>query len=187
MGGVSIPFLLVVSLTGALFVYDEMIFGWFGAKAKVMPPEEQLISKALPTGNLPLDELLSRAKKAVPQGTLMQVRMPDKVERGTPGGAVEFRLSGSFDPGNGNVKVWLDQYSGKVVGKLDPRVNSGLMYQTWHFPLHTGSFGGLFTKILYAIGGLTPSILMFTGVICGGIRKRTRTRTNGNRKSTREP
>ncbi|MFF5400116.1 PepSY-associated TM helix domain-containing protein [Peribacillus butanolivorans] len=174
IGGVSIPFLLVVSLTGALFVYDEMIFGWFGAKAKVMPPEEQLISKALPTGKLPLDELLSRAEKAVPQGTLMQVRMPDKVERGTPEGAVEFRLSGSYDPGNGNVKVWLDQYSGKVVGKLDPRVNSGLMYQTWHLPLHTGSFGGLFTKILYAIGGLTPSILMFTGVYMWWYKKKNK-------------
>ncbi|MCO0600674.1 PepSY domain-containing protein [Peribacillus butanolivorans] len=174
IGGVSIPFLLVVSLTGALFVYDEMIFGWFGAKAKVMPPEEQLISKALPTGKLPLDELLSRAEKAVPQGTLMQVRMPDKVERGTPEGAVEFRLSASFDPGNGNVKVWLDQYSGKVVGKLDPRVNSGLMYQIWHLPLHTGSFGGLFTKILYAIGGLTPSILMFTGVYMWWYKKKNK-------------
>ncbi|MGE7690235.1 PepSY-associated TM helix domain-containing protein [Lysinibacillus sp. NPDC097214] len=160
IGGVSIPFLLVVSLTGALFAYDDMIFGWFGAKAKVMPPEEQLISKPLSSGKLPLDELINRAEKAVPQGTLMQVRIPEKA----PEGAVEFRLSGSFDPGNGNVKVWLDQYSGKVVGKLDPRINSGLMYQTWHLPLHTGSFGGLFTKILYAIGGLTPSILMFTGV-----------------------
>ncbi|MED3691942.1 PepSY-associated TM helix domain-containing protein [Peribacillus butanolivorans] len=96
------------------------------------------------------------------------------MERGTPEGAVEFRLSGSFDPGNGNVKVWLDQYSGKVVGKLDPRVNSGLMYQTWHLPLHTGSFGGLFTKILYAIGGLTPSILMFTGVYMWWYKKKNK-------------
>ncbi len=174
IGGVSIPFLLVVSLTGALFAYDEMIFGWFGAKAKVMPPEEQLISKALPSGKLPLDELFSMAEKEVPQGTLMQVRMPKKVESGNQEGAVEFRISNSYDPGNGNVKVWLDQYSGKVVGKLDPHVNSGLMYQTWHLPLHTGSFGGLFTKILYAIGGLTPSILMFTGIYMWWYKKKNK-------------
>ncbi|MGE7916434.1 PepSY-associated TM helix domain-containing protein [Lysinibacillus xylanilyticus] len=174
IGGVSIPFLLVVSLTGALFVYDEVIFGWFGAKAKVMPPEEQLISTALPSGKLPLDELISMAEKEVPQGTVMQIRMPGEAEKGTPEGAVEFRLSDSFDPGNGNVKVWLDQYSGKVVGKLDPHVDSGLVYQTWHLPLHTGSFGGLFTKILYAIGGLTPSILMFTGVYMWWYKKKNK-------------
>ncbi|TDY02322.1 UNVERIFIED_CONTAM: putative iron-regulated membrane protein [Lysinibacillus xylanilyticus] len=174
IGGVSIPFLLVVSLTGALFAYDEMIFGWFGAKAKVMPPEEQLISKALPSGKLPLDELFSMAEKEVPQGTLMQVRMPKKVESGNHEGAVEFRISNSYDPGNGNVKVWLDQYSGKVVGKLNPHVNSGLMYQTWHLPLHTGSFGGLFTKVLYAIGGLTPSILMFTGIYMWWYKKKNK-------------
>ncbi|MDM5295258.1 PepSY-associated TM helix domain-containing protein [Peribacillus simplex] len=174
IGGFSIPFLLVVSLTGALFVYDEMIFSWFGAKAKVMPPEERLISKTIPTGKLPLDELLNRAEKAIPQGKLMQVRMPEKVERGTPEGAVEFRLSRSYDPGKGNVKVWLDQYSGKVVGKLDPHVNSGLIYQTWHLPLHTGSFGGLITKILYTIGGLTPSILMFTGVYMWSYKKKNK-------------
>lgn len=174
IGGVSIPFLLVVSLTGALFVYDEVIFGWFGAKAKVMPPEEQLISTVLPSGKLPLDELISMAEKEVPQGTVMQIRMPGEAEKGTPEGAVEFRLSDSYDPGNGNVKVWLDQYSGKVVGKLDPHVDSGLVYQTWHLPLHTGSFGGLFTKILYAIGGLTPSILMFTGVYMWWYKKKNK-------------
>lgn len=163
IGGVSIPFLLVVSLTGALFAFDETIFGWFGGQAKVTPPKENLISTPLASGKVPLDHLLSNAEKAVPHGTIMQVRLPEKPEKESSEGAVEIRLSRSYDPGNGNVKVWLDQYSGKVVGKLDPKVNSGLFYQTWHLPLHTGSYGGVFTKILYVIGGLTPSILMFTG------------------------
>ncbi|CAH0274060.1 MULTISPECIES: PepSY domain-containing protein [Peribacillus] len=35
-------------------------------------------------------------------------------------------------------------------------------------------FGGLFTKILYAIGGLTPSILMFTGVYMWWYKKKNK-------------
>ncbi|MED3929149.1 PepSY domain-containing protein, partial [Priestia megaterium] len=111
----SIPFLLVVSLTGALFAFDETIFGWFGGQAKVTPPKENLISTPLASGKVPLDHLLSNAEKAVPHGTIMQVRLPEKPEKGSSEGAVEIRLSRSYDPGNGNVKVWLDQYSGKVV------------------------------------------------------------------------
>ena len=74
IGAVSVPFLLIVSLTGGLFVYDKTIFGWFGAKATVMPAKEQLISKPLSGGKLPLDRLLHTAEKEVPEGTIMQVR-----------------------------------------------------------------------------------------------------------------
>ncbi|MDQ6594959.1 PepSY-associated TM helix domain-containing protein [Bacillus salipaludis] len=174
IGAVSLPFLLIVSLTGALFTYDEALFGWFGVKAKVTPPEEKLISKPLPTGKLPLDLLLSSAEKEVPNGMITQVRMPEKMEQGMSEGAVEIRLSRSYDPGDGNIRVWVDQYSGKIVGKLDPKINRGLLYQIWHFPLHTGTFGGIFTKILYAIGGLTPSILMITGTYMWWFKKKNK-------------
>nr|WP_295975214.1 PepSY-associated TM helix domain-containing protein [uncultured Bacillus sp.] len=56
----------------------------------------------------------------------------------------------------------------------DSKINSGLLYQIWHFPLHTGSFGGILTKILYAAGSLTPSILMFTGIYMWLYKKKKR-------------
>jgi uncharacterized iron-regulated membrane protein len=172
IGGVAIPFLLIVSLTGALFAYDETIFGWFGGHAKVTPPKENLISKPLPTGKLPLDQLLRIAEKEVSKGIIEQVRIPENKGKGMSEEAIEVRLSRSYDPGNGNIRLWLDQYSGKIVGRLDPKVNRGLLYQIWHLPLHTGSFGGIVTKILYAAGGLTPSILMFTGTYMWRIKRR---------------
>ncbi|PEW00642.1 hypothetical protein CN425_15245 [Bacillus cereus] len=174
IGGVSVPFLLIVSLTGGLLVYDKTIFGWFGAKSSVAPSKETLVSKALSGEKLPLDYLLSEAEKAVPQGKIMQVRLPEKAKKGKAEGAVEIRMSRSYDPGNGNIKVWMDQYSGKVLAKLDPKVDSGLTYQIWRLPLHTGTFGGVFTKILYVIGGLTPSILMFTGVYMWRYKKKNK-------------
>lgn len=174
IGAVSIPFLLIISLTGALFSYEETIFGWFGGKATVTLPEEILISNPLPTGKLSLDSLLIKAEKEVQDGTITQVRLPEKKEQGLSEGAVEIRLSRPYDPGSGNIQIWLDQYSGKIVGKLDPKINSGLFYQIWHRPLHTGTFGGMFSKILYAIGGFTPSILMFTGIYMWWFKKKKR-------------
>ncbi|MFD3445406.1 PepSY-associated TM helix domain-containing protein [Microbacteriaceae bacterium 4G12] len=174
IGGVSIPFLLLVSITGALFIYDEKLFGLFGAKAKVSPPKQVLVSNPLPEGKLPVDRLLHIAEESGSNGTVMQLRMPEKAKKGKKEGAVEVRLSRSYDPGNANVRMWLDAYSGKVLATLDPKVDQGLTYQTWRFPLHTGVFGGLFTKILYAIGGLTPTILMCTGTYMWWHKKRVK-------------
>ncbi|MDR6998938.1 PepSY-associated TM helix domain-containing protein [Neobacillus niacini] len=174
IGGAAIPFLLIVSLTGALFAFDETIFGWFGGHAKVELPKEDLISKPLPTGKLPLDQLLRIAEKEVPEGVITQVRVPEKKGHGMSEEALEIRLSRSYDPGYGNIRVWVDSFSGKIAGKLDPKINSGLLYQIWHLPLHTGSFGGIVTKILYAAGGLTPLILMFTGTYMWIYKKKKR-------------
>ena len=35
----------------------------------------------------------------------------------------------------------------------------------WMLPLHFGEFGGLPTRILWAVGGLMPALLLTTGVI----------------------
>lgn len=164
LGIISVPFLLVVSLTGALFVYDDPIFEWFGIKPNSNPAKELLISKPLESGKLALDQLVENAKQSVPDGKVTHIRMPAKPEEGKPEGAVEIRMTHQYDPTtNGNVQLWLDQYSGEIVAKRDAVTDAGLTYQTWLFPLHTGLFGGWFTKFLYCIGGLFPTVLMVTG------------------------
>lgn len=163
-GIVSVPFLLIVSLTGALFTFDEDIFGWFGANPRPVPSKELLVSQPLPTGKLPLDQLVAFAQQTVPDARVTQIRIPAKPEEGKPEGAMEVRLTHHYDPsGFGNVQIWLDQYSGKVIAKQDATVDPGLTYQTWLFPLHTGMYGGIITKVIYCIGGLIPALLMVTG------------------------
>ncbi|BAU28102.1 putative iron-regulated membrane protein [Aneurinibacillus soli] len=170
----SVPFLLVVSLTGALFEYDEAIFGWFGAKPSKSPAKQILVSVPLPEGKKPLDALMRSAEQAVPDAKVIQVRMPAKPKKDQPEGAVEVRMTHGYDPGNGNARVWLDAYSGRVIAKLDAKVDSGLTYQTWLFPLHTGAFGGIVTKVLYAIGGLILPVLAVTGTYMWWFKRRKR-------------
>ncbi|MGC4376394.1 PepSY-associated TM helix domain-containing protein [Fictibacillus sp. Mic-4] len=164
IGGIFVPFLLVVSLTGALFVFDENIFHLFGAEAKVMPAKEKIMVDPVHNEPTSIDSWISAAQKTVQGGSVMQVRFPAQPKQGTFKEPIEIRVSRPYDPGYGNVKVWVDPYHGKTLAKLDPKINRRMTYQTWHFPLHTGQFGGWLTKILYAIGGCTPSVLMFTGI-----------------------
>jgi uncharacterized iron-regulated membrane protein len=169
--GISfVPFFIMISLTGAAFPFGKDFLGSFGVKTSANPPDKQLIATPLPGGKLPLDNIISAAKETIPGAVVTQIRMPGKPKKGEQEKAVEIRLSHSYDPSaasTGNARVWVDPYSAKVVGKADATVDSsfGSLYQTWLFPLHTGRFGGLFTQVLYAIGGVIPSVLMVTGLV----------------------
>lgn len=62
--------------------------------------------------------------------------------------------------------LMIDQYNGKVL--LNSRKDFpdiGDAYLSWLTPIHYGSFGGMPTKILACIGGLTPLVLFITGFI----------------------
>jgi uncharacterized iron-regulated membrane protein len=187
LGIISVPLLLVVSITGALFTFDDTIFGWFGAVSSVSPAKQVLVSKPLPAGKTSIDKVIGIAQETVADAKVTQIRIPAQPEKGKPEGAVEVRLSRSFDPGElGNVKVWMDQYSGKIVAQQDATVDSGLTYQTWLYPLHTGKFGGIVTKILYCIGGLLPAVLMVTGTYMWYYKARKKKLGKQNRNKAKE-
>lgn len=169
--GISwVPFLLVVSLTGALFPFGKDVLMLFDVKTTTSPSKDKLVAEPLPTGFLPLDDLILAARNQLADGKVTQVRMPKKAAPGEKEGVVEIRMSHQYDPSNastGNARVWVDPYSAKVIAVTDDVTDSSFasLYQTWLFPLHTGRIGGLFTQILYAIGGLVPSMLMITGLV----------------------
>ncbi|MGH8556378.1 MAG: PepSY domain-containing protein, partial [Methylococcales bacterium] len=63
-------------------------------------------------------------------------------------------------------QVWIDQYSGTVLGSNDPneyaKVKTFLSIQ-WE--LHSGQAFGLAGRILVCLVGLVPSILYITGFV----------------------
>ncbi|MET3292924.1 UNVERIFIED_CONTAM: putative iron-regulated membrane protein [Brevibacillus sp. OAP136] len=169
--GISwVPFLLVVSLTGFLFPFGKDILGAFNLKTSTSPSDKVLVAKPLPAGYIPLDDMIASIKKEMPDATITQIRMPKKAGEGKKEGVIEFRLSHQYDPSAssiGNARAWVEPYSGKVLAITDSVKDTSFasIYQTWLFPLHTGRIGGLVTQILYAIGGLVPTLLMVTGLV----------------------
>ncbi|NJL10222.1 MAG: PepSY domain-containing protein [Calothrix sp. SM1_7_51] len=41
----------------------------------------------------------------------------------------------------------------------------GRTYFAWTYPLHIGTYGGIYTRILYIILGLVPAFLFITGFV----------------------
>lgn len=56
----------------------------------------------------------------------MQIRM-----QASKTGAVEIRMFRPFDPGFDSENIWIDQYSGKVIAKLDPHIDKGVLDKKW--------------------------------------------------------
>ncbi|NGM83894.1 PepSY domain-containing protein [Paenibacillus sp. 7124] len=169
IGVYSIPVLLIIAFTGAVYPFSEKILGWFGTGWT--PPAQKLAVQVKPEGRLPVDELVRLAEQTTPSSKATLIILPAKPEKN-----IDIRLTRSYDPGaghTGNVKVWMDPYNGQVLEKWDPKINN-VFYQTWVFPLHTGAYGGIITKVLYSIVGLMPSILMFTGIYIWQYKKRRR-------------
>lgn len=66
----------------------------------------------------------------------------------------------------------LDPVSGDLVNKVDGRDATGWrrLYFTFD-PLHFGYFGGMFTKVIWFVLGLTPGVLALTGAVMWWRRK----------------
>lgn len=175
VGIYSTPVLLIIAITGALYPFSPQILGWFGTGWT--PPASKLVVQPKPEGRMPVDQLMQLAEQTTPNSKVTLVLLPAKPDK-----HIDIRLTRSYDPGlgdTGNIKVWMDPYTGKVLEKWDPRTNN-VFYQTWIYPLHVGAFGGIVTQILWAIVGLLPSILMFTGVYIWLYKKKQRKRSQIN-------
>jgi uncharacterized iron-regulated membrane protein len=63
-------------------------------------------------------------------------------------------------------KVWIDQYSGKVLAVQDPdKFTAGETFLNLLWPLHDGEILGLPGRILWCIVGFAPLVLYITGIL----------------------
>jgi uncharacterized iron-regulated membrane protein len=90
---------------------------------------------------------------------------------GTPNGKegvymVAKRQAGEANRQRPRSKVWIDQYSGKVLAVQDPgKFTAGETFLNLMWPLHDGEVLGLPGRILWCIAGFAPLVLYITGII----------------------
>ena len=180
IGIASAALIVLVAVTGIYFPFRQpfrVVAGWLGHPAKTETP--RCIPR--PVAQWPtLDEAIATANTALPEGEVNWIGLPRKsdedisVRKKLPS---DWRLTGSD-------YVHLDQYTGAVLlVERHAERSRGERFMRAMFPLHVGTFGGLFTRILWAGLGLVPVLLFVSGLLMWWnrvVRPRLRATANGS-------
>lgn len=185
VGVYSLPLLLLIALTGAVFIFRAPVENVVYRLTNTPPQKPRKWKSEVAPLQQPLssDILLQKASAALSDGRVTSITLPVKA-RDPFVARLELQQSGR---GGGSGKVTLDQYSGRVLEVSDPRqAPLGVRLMNWNFPLHTGHWGGLITEILYIFLGLLPATLFVTGFWKWAHRRRGYARNRAHRRSQQE-
>ena len=154
--------LAVLAISGAYYsfpeAYRKIAAQLTGTISYFEPPSSH------PTGGLaaPLDKVLAAAFQTIPDAELTILTFP-----AGRNGAFTVRKKLPRDWSRlGNQYLYIDQYSGDVlrVDLLD-RLPVGARLVNAMAPLHYGSFGGHWTRILWILMGPVPGVLAVSGFL----------------------
>lgn len=166
----SLVFNLLIGVTGAVFGIENLAgqirTHWLRPAAETSAPRAPRPPAQPPaTPPLPVGELLARARAAFPDLTVRNIILPANA-------AAPVVLRGdvpSWSVQQSHVRrvnfISLDPRSGEVIRRVDGREAKGWarMYSSFD-PLHFGYFGGMTTKVIWFVLGLTPSVLSLSGM-----------------------
>ncbi|HEX8552212.1 MAG TPA: PepSY-associated TM helix domain-containing protein [Abditibacteriaceae bacterium] len=165
-GAVLAPLLMLASFSGMALVWPETAQGvlkpFFGETSR---PKYRTTVRA----SLPLDDLVTRANAAFPEGVVRRIAFPAK-----PGAALVIRKkrAAELHP-NGMNYVYLDAATGKVLGIDDAsRAAWGTRLMNARYPVHIGLWGGTATRVLAVVVGLAPLAFFISGFILWNNRRR---------------
>jgi len=159
--------LLVIAFTGFAFSYSDYIKPLVNVFSAVKV--DHLKNPTLKSTVADIAEPISIAQAAViadqvfPGAELRGIGTPDSKDGVY---MVAKRQAGEANRKRPRSKVWIDQYSGKVLAVQDPQTfTSGETFLNLLWPLHDGQALGLPGRILWCIAGFAPLVLYITGIM----------------------
>ena len=168
----SLWFLLIIGLTGLWYLIQAML--WHN-EVDIWPHETPIAHQQVPLSEdgsptpLSLAQALETAQQTMPHLNPSWISYPEH-NRDT------YKISGDgnsiFFDGFSH-RVFINPWDGQVTETRSPAMMNGLQTIT-HLadPLHYGTFGGLWTKIIWFVFGLILSAMSITGFMIW--RKRTK-------------
>lgn len=177
----ALPVLATVALTGVYFLYSSRLEPTVHALTRSSPPPEHAESTA--QGNrLPVDQLRAIAEGPVGDARTTWINLP--LAPGKP-----FRITRAYVGAEGighTAEISLDPVDGRILGITTARGEPlGRRLVRWVYPLHTGSWGGVVSKLVYGAGAIAPIVLMVTGIAKWRLRNRQKSERKQNRSGTR--
>ncbi|HEV7808588.1 MAG TPA: PepSY-associated TM helix domain-containing protein [Solirubrobacteraceae bacterium] len=180
-GMAAIPFLLMWAITGAGFEFNQVGQAWYALLPGAQPAEQQdFESKPIAGRSVSMSQAERIARELVPSGRLSSVTLPEADKKES---AYTIRFSEGVDPRQydahrGDVRVAVDQYSGRAeITDGDPSVKrpvSQVVWESWDFPIHTGTPVNGALRTPWVLFGLAPLLLAVTGMTTWLLRRRKR-------------
>jgi len=158
----SFALLGLLSFTGIGLAYPDT---FRAALREIVPGPPAVkapkVSKAAGKTLRSLDEYLRAGAAAMPEATPTEIRLPEKEKS-----PVDLRLRRAGDLSRDGNHVYLEASTAKVLGvsRLADQPLPTRFFSAFS-PLHYGEFGGIPIKIVWAIAGVMPSILLVTGLL----------------------
>lgn len=129
-GLIIAPFLIVLTVTGAIYLFDREIEGWWNRDIRMV---------AVDGAPLSLAEQEARVAARFPGAAVTRVSLP----RG-PGEASVWNIAAREGPRN----VYLDPYAGVVTGVVDPDLQPMVIVRKLHGTLLGGEFGSHVVELI---------------------------------------
>lgn len=176
--------LMFIAVTGAYFAFPktyEAIIAWAAQRPSVLLAPRTRAGKPR---QMNLDAIYATAVQALPVGETTLFTFPQQKDAPY---SLRRMLPGDWRRTGDNL-VYIDQYTGQVIRINYHRELSWPIRLTRDlYPLHFGTFGGNFTRVLWILVGLAPATLYVTGVlmwwngsILPALRRRRRRRETRN-------
>jgi uncharacterized iron-regulated membrane protein len=166
-GFYSAIILLILAFTGFTFSYDEYVkplVQCFSAVKEGHLKDPDI--KSIAVGNnhpISIAQAVGVANGVFPDSVLREIKTPD--------GKEGIYVVGMMQPGDANhksprSKVWIDQYSSKILATQDPnQFTAGETFLNLMWPLHSGEALGLTGRIIWFLMGFAPMVLYASGLV----------------------
>ncbi|MGN2242398.1 PepSY-associated TM helix domain-containing protein [Frateuria sp. GZRR33] len=169
-GALSLPVVLLVTLTGTLMCYHggtrTALQGLFGDTPEPASPA----TLALRQDPIDWAAVLAAARQALPGAVLGRLSFPSERDGRV---TLRVRLPGEWNP-TGRSTLWIDPYQARVLGVADAtRADTGVQVNNAIYPLHAGTTGPLW-HALVIVSGLLPPFFLVTGFLFWQARTKRR-------------
>jgi uncharacterized iron-regulated membrane protein len=153
-------FLVVIAATGSALalsnvITEPLLVALTGERAARPAPSSA--HRAGPSASL--DIMVDQARATFPEGRVTRLMMP-----ATPEGpvTVRVRLPGEIHQ-LGRTFVFFDQYDGALLRTDVVDANLATRINAWFYPLHTGFYGGVATRLLNIVFGVSLTLISLSG------------------------
>ncbi len=182
VGILAMGCLILTAATGASMVFHgsfERTIHWLAATPPSLPLPVSTVHRG--TAPLALDLIVRNANRALPGAETTWISLPLTPEAPV---LVRKKFPQEIHP-NGRTFIALDQYSGailRVENALEAPLGTRIL--NLRYPMHIGRLGGLATRVVQVLVGLTPTVLFVTGLFIWWRKRRTKQRSRLTRPPT---